>query len=53
MSRTATRVDGPSRGTFVPLARPEAADFNSGLLAALAVCVAFWVMAGLTVFWLI
>jgi hypothetical protein len=39
---TSSAVRGATRGR---------SDF--GLLAALAVCVAFWVMAGLTVFWLI
>jgi hypothetical protein len=53
MSRTAVPVDRPDRGTFVPTGRAESADFNFGLLAALAACVAFWVSVALTVYSLI
>jgi ABC-type uncharacterized transport system permease subunit len=50
MSRTAVPVGRPDWGTFVPASRPESADFNFGLLAALAACVAFWVLVALTVY---
>ena len=53
MSRTAVPVDRPERATFVPAGRPESADFNFGLVAALAACVAFWVLVALTVYSLI
>jgi hypothetical protein len=53
MSRTAVPVARPDWGSFVPAARPESADFNFGLLAALAACVAFWLSVALTVYWLI
>jgi hypothetical protein len=53
MSREAIRVDRPNWATFVPHARPESADFNFALVAALAACLAFWVLVGLTVYWLI
>ena len=49
MSRMAVSVDRPEWATFVPAGRPESADFNFGLLAALVACVAFWVMVALTV----
>ena len=53
MSRTAVPVDRPDWGTFVPASRHESADFNSGLVAALAACVAFWILVALTVYSLI
>ena len=53
MSRTAVRAARPDWGTFVPPARPQSADTNFVLLAVLAACVAFWVLVGLTVYWLI
>jgi ABC-type uncharacterized transport system permease subunit len=53
MSRTAVPVGRPDRGNFVPASGPESADFNFGLLAALAACVAFWVLVALTLFSLI
>ena len=54
MSRTGVPVGRPGWGTFVPArGRPESADFNFGLLAALAACVAFWVSVALTLYWLI
>jgi hypothetical protein len=53
VSRTAVPIGRPDRGIFVPAGRPESADFNFGLLAALAACVAFWVLVALTVYWLI
>ena len=53
MSRTAVPVGRPDWGTFVPASRPESADFNFGLLAALAACVAFWVLVALTMYSLI
>jgi hypothetical protein len=45
-------MDAVSR-TAVPAGRPESADFNFGLLAALAACVAFWIVVALSVYWLI
>jgi ABC-type uncharacterized transport system permease subunit len=53
LSHTAVTGGSPDWGTFVPAGRPESADFNFGLLAALAACVAFWVLVALTVYWLI
>ena len=53
MSRTAVRAARPQWGTYVPPARPQSADINFVLLAVLAACVAFWVLVGLTVYWLI
>ena len=53
MSRTAVPVDRPERAAFVPASRHESADFNFGLVAALAACVAFWVLVALTVYSLI
>ena len=54
MLRTAVPVGRSGWGTFVPApGRPESADFNFGLLAALAACVAFWVLVALTVYWLV
>lgn len=49
MSRAAVPVGRPDWGTVVPADRPESADFNVGLLAALAACVAFWVLIALAV----
>ena len=37
----------------VPPEQPESVDPNVGLLAALATCLALWVLIGLTVYWLI
>jgi ABC-type uncharacterized transport system permease subunit len=53
MPRAAVPVGRPDRGTFVPASRHESADFNVGLLAALAACVAFWVLVALTLYPLI
>ena len=53
MSPMAVPVDRPEWDTFVPAGRPELVDFNFGLLAALAACVAFWVLVALTVYSLI
>ncbi len=53
MSRTAVAVAKPDRAIYLAPGRPESADFNFVLLAALAVCVAFWVFVALTVYWLI
>ena len=53
MSRTPVAVRMPDRGTYLAPGRPESADFNFGLLAAFAACVAFWVLVALTVYWLI
>jgi hypothetical protein len=53
MSRTAVSVGTPDWGTFVPAGQPESAEFNFGLLAALAGCVGFWVLVALTVYWLV
>ena len=64
MSGTAAPVARPDRGNFVPAGRldrgtivpagrPESGDFNFALLAALAACVAFWVVVALTVYWVI
>ena len=50
MSHTAVSVGRPDGSTFVPVSRHESADFNFGLLAAVAACVAFWVMVALTVY---
>ena len=50
MSRTAVPVGRPDWGTVVPARRPKWADFNFGLLAALVACLAFWVLAALTVY---
>ncbi len=36
-----------------PSGRAEWVMFNVGLLAALAACVAFWVLVALTVYWLL
>ena len=47
MSRAAVPVGRPDWGTFVPASRPKWADFNLGRLAALAACVAFWVLVAL------
>jgi hypothetical protein len=43
-------MDAESR-TAVPAGRPESADFNFGLLAALGACVAFWFFVALTMYW--
>ena len=53
MSRTAVPVGRPDWGTSVPASRPESADLNVGLLAALVACVAFWVLVALTIHLLI
>jgi hypothetical protein len=53
LSRKAVPVVSPDSGTFVPAGRPESAEFNFGLLAALAACVAFWLLVALNVYWLI
>ena len=54
MPRTAVLVGTPERRTFVPATgRSKSAEFNFGLLAALAACVAFWVLVALTASWLI
>ena len=53
MPRSAVPVGRPDWGTFVPSGRRESAGFNFGLLAALAGCVAFWVLVALTVYSLI
>ena len=64
MSRTAIPVASPDRGSFVPAGRPnrdsvvlagrpESSDFNYGLVACFAACVAFWTLVALTVYWLI
>jgi hypothetical protein len=37
----------------LPSSPPEWASFNLGLLAALAACVGFWALVGLTLSWLI
>ena len=50
MSRSAVPVGRPEWGTVLPASRPESADFNFGLLAALVACVAFWVLVALTVY---
>lgn len=52
-SRTAFPTGRSGWGTFAPAGRGEATDFNFGLLAALAVCVAFWVLVALTAYSLI
>jgi hypothetical protein len=53
MSRAAVPVGRPDWGTILSARRSEAADFNFGLLAALAACVAFWVVVALTAYLLI
>ena len=53
MSRKAVSVGTPDWGTYVVPGRPESADVNFELLAALAVCGAFWVAVLLTAYWLI
>ena len=53
MSRPAGRAARTDMGTFVPPPPPHSADINFVLLAVLAACVAFWVLVGLTVYWLI
>ena len=50
MPRAAVPVGRPDWDTFVPASRHESAGFNFGLLAALAGCVAFWVLVALTVY---
>ncbi len=45
MSRTTLPV--------VPPEQPKSVDPNVRLLAALATCLAFWVLIGLTMYWLI
>jgi len=53
-SETATQRSPSARPEWVvPSSRAEWAGFNVGLLAALAACVAFWVLVALTVYWLI
>jgi hypothetical protein len=55
MSRTAIPVGRSESvpGTLVPaIGRSESAEFNFGLLGALAACVAFWSVV-LTALWLI
>jgi len=56
MSRTAIPVgrSEAARASFVPASgRSESAEFNFGLIGALAACVAFWISVVLTAFWLI
>ena len=53
MSRAAVPVGRPDWGTVVPAGRSKSADFNFGLLAALAACVAFWVLVAVSVYVLI
>jgi len=56
MSRTAIPVGRSEavRASLVPASgRSESAEFNSGLIGALAACVAFWISVVLTAFWLI
>ncbi len=53
MSHKAITVGTRDWGTRAAPARRESAGVNFGLLAALAACVAFWVMVALTVYWLI
>jgi hypothetical protein len=53
MSRTAHAVHRPDRRIYLAPGRPESADFNYQLLAALAACAGFWVVVALTVSWLI
>ena len=53
-SGTATQLSPSGRPERAsPSSRAEWANFNLGLLAALAVCVAFWVLVALAVYWLI
>ena len=52
MSRTAVPVGRREWATVVPADRPESANFNFGLLAALVACVALWVLVALTLYWL-
>jgi hypothetical protein len=52
-SETATRLSPSGKATRAsPSGRAESAIFNVGLLAALAACVAFWLLVTLTVYWL-
>jgi hypothetical protein len=52
-SETATRLSPSGRATRAsPSGCAESAIFNVGLLAALAACVAFWLLVTLTVYWL-
>ena len=53
-SETATQLSVSGRPTWAsPPRRVDPAVFNLGLLAALASCVAFWVLVALTMYWLI
>ena len=53
-SETAAQLSPSGRATRASLSgRAESANFNLGLLAALAACVAFWLLITLTVYWLI
>ena len=53
-NETATQLSPSGRPEWAsPSGRAELANFNLGLLAALAACVAFWVLVALTVYWLI
>ncbi len=53
MLRAAAPIGRPGWASFVPAARSQPVDFNFGLLAAVAACVAFWVFVALTVYALI
>ena len=53
LSRTAVPVGRREWATFVPAERPESANFNLGLVAALVACVTIWVIVSLTVYSLI
>jgi len=49
-SETATqRSPSPRPESALPSSRAEWASFNFGLLAALAACIAYWVLVALTV----
>jgi hypothetical protein len=53
-SETATPLSPSGRPKWaLPSGRAESAIVNLGLLAALAACVAFWLLVTLTVYWLI
>ena len=53
MARLAVARERSDRGTYPAPGRLELAELNFGLLAAVAACVAFWVLVALTAFWLI
>lgn len=52
-SETTTQLSPSGRPKWAsPSARAQWAGFNLELLVALAACVAFWLLVGLTVYWL-